>query len=83
MGPWRLRKMCACVQCVSINLVFSSQVGGMGFGVIAGVVAFSNVLKEASGPGIVGVNGDSQFFVLTSGVYTVTTRVNPKIDLAQ
>ena len=42
--------------------------GGMGFGVIAGVVAFSNVLKESGGPGIVGVNGGSQFFVLTSGM---------------
>ena len=42
--------------------------GGMGFGVIAGVVAFSNVLKEGGGPGIVGVNGGSQFFVLTSGM---------------
>ena len=37
---------------------FSSHAGGgMGFGVIAGVVAFSNVLKESGGLGIVGVNG--------------------------
>ena len=50
-------------------VLFSSHaVGGMGFGVIAGVVAFSNVLKESGGPGIVGVNGGSQFFVLTSGM---------------
>ena len=52
-----------------VMLLFSSNaVGGMGFGVIAGVVAFSNVLKESGGPGIVGVNGGSQFFVLTSGM---------------
>ena len=52
-----------------VMVVFSSHaVGGMGFGVIAGIVAFSNVLKESGGPGIVGVNGGSQFFVLTSGM---------------
>ena len=52
-----------------VMLLFSSNaVGGMGFGVIAGVIAFSNVLKESGGPGIVGVNGGSQFFVLTSGM---------------
>ena len=74
--------VCACVQSVGTDqsaLLF--PVGGMGFGVIAGVVAFSNVLKEGSGPGIVGVSGDSQFFVLTSGTCTVITGANPNIDL--
>ena len=41
---------------------------GLGFGMIAGVVAFANTLQESGGPAIVGVNdGGSQFFVLTSG----------------
>ena len=55
-------------QCYVMVLFSSHAGGGMGFGVIAGVVAFSNVLKESGGPGIVGVNGGSQFFVLTSGM---------------
>ena len=46
-------------------------VGGLGFGAIAGVVAFSNVLRESGGPGIVGVeDGGSQFFILSSGEKT-------------
>ena len=41
---------------------------GMGFGVIAGVVAFANTLKLSGGPAVVGVDGGgSQFFVLASG----------------
>jgi anterior pharynx defective protein 1 len=44
-----------------------AYVAGMGFGVIAGVVAFANVLKLSGGPAVVGVNdGGSQFFVLSS-----------------
>ena len=43
-------------------------VSGLGFGMIAGVVAFANILKESGGPAIVGVaDGGSQFFVLSSG----------------
>ena len=51
-----------------MTLLSLSTVGGMGFGVIAGVVAFANVLQESEGPGIVGIkDGGSQFFVLSSG----------------
>lgn len=40
----------------------------MGFGVIAGVVAFANILKLSGGPAVVGIDdGGSQFFVLSSG----------------
>ena len=43
-------------------------VGGLGFGMIAGVVAFANTLRESGGPGIVGVSeGGSQYFVLSAG----------------
>ena len=42
---------------------------GFGFGVIAAVVAFGNVLRDSGGPGVVGVasHDDSQFFILQSG----------------
>ena len=44
----------------------------MGFGVIAAVVAFSNILKLSGGPAVVGVNdGGSQFFVLSSGEFKI------------
>lgn len=47
---------------------FPLPVSGMGFGVIAGVVAFANILKLSGGPAVVGIDdGGSQFFVLSSG----------------
>ena len=46
-----------------------AYVAGMGFGVIASVVAFANVLKLSGGPAVVGVDGGgSQFFVLSSAL---------------
>lgn len=43
-------------------------VSGMGFGVIAAVVAFANTLKLSGGPAVVGIDdGGSQFFVLSAG----------------
>ena len=52
--------------CVPCNLAFSSFfiVGGLGFGLIAGIVMFANVLSVASGPGTVRSN---QYFVTISG----------------
>ena len=50
--------------CPSVSLTVS----GMGFGVIAGVVTFANILKLSGGPAVVGVNdGGSEYFVLSSG----------------
>jgi anterior pharynx defective protein 1 len=44
-----------------------AYVSGMGFGVIAAVVAFANTLKLSGGPAVVGVgDGGSQFFVLSA-----------------
>ena len=44
-----------------------AYVSGMGFGVIAAVVAFANILKLSGGPAVVGINnGGSEFFVLSS-----------------
>ena len=46
----------------------TGTVGGMGFGLISGVVAFANILQSSGGPGVVGVvNRGSQYFVLSSG----------------
>ena len=60
-------------------------VSGMGFGMIAGVVAFANTLKESGGPGIVGVNdGGSQYFVLSAGELEITWSmlyIDPALDL--
>ena len=43
-------------------------VSGMGFGIIAGVITFANILRSSGGPGVVGVAGrGSQFFILSSG----------------
>ena len=46
-----------------------SPVGGLGFGLIAGIVSYANVVEAATGPGVVGIRGpeDSQYLVLTSG----------------
>ena len=53
---------------LSLSPLPLSPVSGLGFGIIAGVVAFANTLQQSGGPAIVGVNdGGSQFFVLSSG----------------
>ena len=43
-------------------------VSGMGFGLVQAIFSYTNVLKEASGPGVVGLasKGDEYFF-LNSG----------------
>ena len=52
-----------------LSLNFNHLVGGLGFGLIAGIVSYANVVEVATGPGVVGVRGseDSQYFVLSSG----------------
>jgi anterior pharynx defective protein 1 len=39
-------------------------VGGLGFGLISGIVTLANVIQAATGPGAVGIKGDSEYFVL-------------------
>jgi hypothetical protein len=41
-------------------------VSGFGFGVISGAFSLVNVLGDMTGPGTVGLNGDSQMFFLVS-----------------
>ena len=55
--------------------LLSHPVGGLGFGVISSVVTYANVIEAATGPGIVGIldpTEDSQFFVLTGGMFVCT-----------
>ena len=51
----------------------------MGFGIIAGVIAFANVLRSSGGPGVVGVTstGGSPFFILSSGIVTYARFITP------
>lgn len=44
-----------------------STVAGLGFGLMSGAFAMINLLADSLGPGIVGIQGDSQLYFLTSG----------------
>ena len=45
-----------------------SAVSGLGFGVISGAFSLVNVLADMTGPGTVGILGQSSQFFITSGV---------------
>jgi len=42
------------------------SVSGLGFGIISGAFSLVNVLSDMTGPGTVGIYGDSQAFFLVS-----------------
>ena len=42
-------------------------VSGLGFGIISGAFSLVNVLADSTGPGTVGIHGDSGQFFITSG----------------
>ncbi|GFR64355.1 gamma-secretase subunit Aph-1b-like protein [Elysia marginata] len=48
------------------NRHIMAYVSGLGFGVIAGTFSIVNVLADMSGPGTIGIEGDSKYFFLTS-----------------
>lgn len=48
-----------------------SYVSGLGFGVISGAFSLVNVLGDMTGPGTVGIKGDSQAFFLVSSLVTL------------
>lgn len=50
-----------------LNFFIRFQVSGFGFGVISGAFSLVNVLGDMTGPGTVGLYGDSQMFFLVSG----------------
>jgi len=42
-------------------------VSGLGFGIIGGAFSMVNVLADMSGPGTIGLKGDSSLFFIVSG----------------
>lgn len=48
-----------------------SYVSGLGFGIISGAFSLVNVLGDMTGPGTVGIEGDSQAFFLVSSLITL------------
>jgi len=57
------------------NMQFDSRVisyvSGLGFGIISGAFSMVNVLGDMTGPGTVGIKGDSQTFFLVSALMTL------------
>ncbi|KAF7490833.1 hypothetical protein SSS_05992 [Sarcoptes scabiei] len=47
-----------------------SFVSGVGFGLMSGTFSIINILANATGPGTVGINGDSPYFFLCSALTT-------------
>ncbi|BFZ05258.1 hypothetical protein BsWGS_08297 [Bradybaena similaris] len=54
-----------------INQHIMAYVSGLGFGVIAGAFSIINVLADMSGPGTIGIMGDSKYFFWTSAFLTL------------
>ncbi|XP_013408214.1 gamma-secretase subunit Aph-1 [Lingula anatina] len=48
-----------------------AYVSGLGFGVISGAFSLVNVLADMSGPGTIGLNGESEYFFITSAFLTL------------
>ncbi|XP_074605136.1 gamma-secretase subunit Aph-1 [Brevipalpus obovatus] len=48
-----------------------SYVSGFGFGIMSGVFSMINVLADSTGPGTVGLFGDSRYFFITSAFHTL------------
>lgn len=48
------------------NRHIMAYVSGLGFGLIAGAFSIVNVLADISGPGTIGIDGDSKYFFITS-----------------
>ncbi|RNA14411.1 gamma-secretase subunit Aph-1 [Brachionus plicatilis] len=48
-----------------------SYVSGLGFGIISGAFSLVNVLGDMTGPGTVGIYGDSQYFFLVSAMLSL------------
>ena len=52
-------------------IMFNFIVSGLGFGIISGTFSLVNILADATGPGTVGLHGDSNLFFLTSSLTTL------------
>lgn len=53
-----------------LRKIYFHYVSGLGFGVMSGLFAMVNILAEITGPGTVGLNGESQHFVVISAFLT-------------
>lgn len=53
------------------NKHIMAYVSGLGFGVISGAFSIINVLADMSGPGTIGIMGDSMYFFWTSAFLTL------------
>ncbi|XP_015787033.1 gamma-secretase subunit Aph-1 isoform X2 [Tetranychus urticae] len=56
----------------SIRWLSLSYVSGFGFGIMSGAFSLVNVLADATGPGTVGLYGDSPKFFISSAFITLT-----------
>ena len=45
-----------------------AAVSGLGFGIMSGAFSIVNVLADMSGPGTIGILGDSKYFFIASGI---------------
>ncbi|XP_015671333.1 gamma-secretase subunit Aph-1b-like [Protobothrops mucrosquamatus] len=57
--------------CSPISNQQMAYVAGLGFGLMSGAFAMINLLADSLGPGIVGIQGDSQLYFLTSAFMTL------------
>uniref|UniRef100_A0A8C5WZ92 Gamma-secretase subunit APH-1 n=1 Tax=Laticauda laticaudata TaxID=8630 RepID=A0A8C5WZ92_LATLA len=57
--------------CSPISIQQMAYVAGLGFGLMSGAFAMINLLADSLGPGIVGIQGDSQLYFLTSAFMTL------------
>lgn len=57
---------------VTENKHILAYVTGLGFGIISGFFALSNVLADAVGPGTMGLKSGSEIFFLTSAAQTLS-----------
>lgn len=47
---------------------FAFLAAGLGYGLVSGAFATVNILRDLAGPGTVGINGDSQYFFIITGI---------------
>lgn len=66
-----LKKLTESDTAIITNKNILAYVSGLGFGIISGTFSLVNVLADATGPGTVGLHGDSNLFFLTSSLTTL------------
>ncbi|XP_068851093.1 gamma-secretase subunit APH-1A isoform X2 [Aphelocoma coerulescens] len=54
-----------------VSLRQMAYVSGLSFGIISGIFSIANILADSSGPGTVGIHGDSPYYFITSAFLTM------------